>query len=116
MSRLRRGVRRLAAALTKDPLKFYDATENFGVRWLAVAFVLDGFAVKKKARVSLTLPSRTPKNVTISQLSTPNSLTQLLTPHSSLLTRLRRNNTTIPSAISAHADGSGTAEFLIAPI
>ena len=32
---------------------------------------LDGFAVKKKARVSLTLPSRTPKNVTLA--STPHS-------------------------------------------
>ena len=52
-----------------------DATENLPRMDSVPGVQLDGFAVKKKARVSLTLPSRIPKNVTLAP-----------TPHSSLLT------------------------------
>ena len=42
-----------------------DATENLPRMDSVPGVQLDGFAIKKKARVSLTLPSRTPKNVTL---------------------------------------------------
>ena len=65
----------------------------------ALGVQLDGFAVKKKARVPLTLPSR----ATFASL-TPTGLH----PWLAYYFRLRRNNTTTPSASSAHVDGSGT--------
>ncbi|MBR5160435.1 MAG: hypothetical protein IKW80_02315 [Thermoguttaceae bacterium] len=84
-----RGVRRLDAALSKDPLKDYDEAVNaYGARTKsAKEKILTAcrqaaliFCIKlrltvrailsiKKARVPLTLPSRTPKKVTFTSNS-----------------------------------------------